>query len=526
MTLIKTVNRTTASRARKLLPGMLCAALSLGTWQAATAATAQDTLIIGKPADPQTLDPAVTFDNNDWTITYPSYQRLVGYKTDGDKSSTEVQGDLAESWTVSPDNLVWEFKLKPGNKFDDGTGVDAAAVKFSFDRLMTLKQGPSGAFPEDMVVEVIDPQTVRFTLKTPFAPFLFTLAHNGASIVNPLVANKGAEANAWLSSHTAGSGPYRLSNWQKGQSLTMEPNPHYAGAKPALKTVVLKIIAEPSVRRLQLERGDLDIIEDMPEDQLGSLASKPGVVVKEFPSLRVTYLYLNNKQGPLTNVDARRAITEAVDYNGIVKGILKGKAELLNGPIPDGMWAYDSSLPNMKQDMPAAMESLAKVPKKITNLSYMYSDKDANWEPIGLTLQAALAPLGINLKLEKTANATLRERVGQADYDIAVGTWSPDFADPYMFMNFWFDSKMQGLQGNRSFYSNPKVDTLIREAATTSDTAKRTELYQTAQKMVLNDSAYVYLYQKSYTLPMRDSVKGYVFNPMLEQVFNLGSMSK
>ena len=180
----------------------------------------------------------------------------------------------------------------------------------------------------------------------------------------------------------------------------------------------------------------------------------------------------------------------------------------------------------MKQDMQAAADSLAKVPKKITNLSYMYSDKDANWEPIGLTLQAALMPLGINLKLEKTANATLRERVGQADYDIAVGTWSPDFADPYMFMNFWFDSKMQGLQGNRSFYSNPQVDTLIREAATTSDTAKRTELYQQAQKTVLNDSAYVYLYQKSYTLPMRDSVKGYVFNPMLEQVFNLGSMSK
>ena len=526
MTPMNTVTRNTFPRTSKLLLGLLCSAMSLGAWQAASAATAQDTLVIGKPADPQTLDPAVTFDNNDWTITYPSYQRLVSYKTDGDKSSTEVTGDLAESWTVSPDNLVWEFKIKPGNKFDDGTAVDAAAVKFSFDRLMTMKQGPSGAFPEDMVVAVIDPQTIRFTLKTPFAPFLFTLAHNGASIVNPLVANKGAETNAWLSSHTAGSGPFRLTNWQKGQSVTMEPNPYFAGPKPAFKTVILKTIAEPSVRRLQLERGDLDIIEDMPEDQLGALGGKPGVVVRDFPSLRVTYLYLNNKKGPLTDVNARRAITEAVDYNGIVKGILKDKAKLLNGPIPDGMWGYDSSLPVMKQDMAAAKNSLAKAPQKITNLNYMYSDKDANWEPIGLTLQAALAPLGINLKLEKTANATLRERVGQADYDIAVGTWSPDFADPYMFMNFWFDSKMQGLQGNRSFYSNPEVDKLIREAAAVSDTAKRIELYQTAQKKVLDDSVYAYLYQKSYSLPMRDSVKGYVFNPMLEQVFNLGSMSK
>nr|BFE97032.1 hypothetical protein GCM10020185_75680 [Pseudomonas brassicacearum subsp. brassicacearum] len=83
---------------------------------------------------------------------------------------------------------------------------------------MTLKQGPSGAFPEDMVVTVVDPQTIRFTLKTPFSPFLFTLAHNGASIINPAVVNKSADVNAWLSSHTAGSGPFRLSNWQKKAS--------------------------------------------------------------------------------------------------------------------------------------------------------------------------------------------------------------------------------------------------------------------------------------------------------------------
>ncbi|WP_055007550.1 ABC transporter substrate-binding protein [Pseudomonas caricapapayae] len=526
MTLMGTVTSKSFLSTSKLLLTVLSSALSLGSWEAAMAAVPNDTLVIGKPADPQTLDPAVTFDNNDWTITYPSYQRLVGYKVEGGQSSTEVEGDLAESWTISPDNLVWEFKIKPGNKFDDGTIVDAAAVKFSFDRLMTMKQGPSGAFPEDMVVAVIDSQTIRFTLKRPFAPFLFTLAHNGASIINPDVVHKSPDVNAWLSSHTAGSGAFRLSNWQKGQSLTMEPNTHFAGPKPGLKTVVIKIIGEPSVRRLQLERGDLDIVEDMPEDQLAALGSKPGVTVKEFPSLRVTYLYLNNKRGSLTSVDARRAITEAVDYNGIVKGILKDKAKLMNGPIPHGMWAYDSSLPAMNQNISAAKGSLAKAQQKITTLSYMYSDKDPNWEPIGLTLQAALAPLGINLKLEKLANATLRERVGQADYDIAAGTWSPDFADPYMFMNFWFDSKMQGLQGNRSFYSSPEVDTLIREAAATSDTAKRVELYQVAQKMVLKDSVYVYLYQKNYTVPMRDSVKGYVFNPMLEQVFNLGSMTK
>jgi peptide/nickel transport system substrate-binding protein len=511
---------------RNLVMALLCTAMGLGAWQSASAAVPKDVLMIGKPADPQTLDPAVTIDNNDWTVTYPAYQRLVSYKVENGKGSTEVQGELASGWTTSADSLVWEFKLKSGNKFDDGTDVNADAVKFSFDRVMKLKQGPSGAFPDDMAVSVVDPLTVRFTLKTPYAPFLSTLAHNGAAIVNPEVAKKAEGADAYLSTHTAGSGAFKLTGWQKGQSLTMEHNSYYAGPKPTLNKVVVKIISEASVRRLQLEHGDLDIIEDMPEDQLEALSKKSGVVIGDFPSLRVTLLYLNNKKAPMNNPDARRAIVDALDYNGIINGILKGKAKPMNGPIPQGMWAYDEKLPLPKQDLAKAKADLAKVPTKISALQFIYSDKDPNWEPIGLTLQAGLQPLGINLKMEKMANATMRERLGSGDFDIAIGSWSPDFADPYMFMNFWFDSKLQGLAGNRSFYENPAVDKLIRESAATNDAGKRTELYQQAQKIVLNDSVYAYLYQKAYTLPMRDNVKGYVFNPMLEQVFNVATITK
>jgi len=510
---------------RNFAQALLCSALCLGAWQSVSAATPADTLMIGKPSDPQTLDPAVTIDNNDWTVTYPAYQKLVAYKVENGKGSTEVQGDLAASWTTSADNLVWDFKLKPGNKFDDGAAVDANAVKFSFDRLMALKQGPSAAFPDDMSVSVVDPMTVRFTLKTPYAPFLYTLAHDGGAIINPDVAKNG-DVQAYLSNHTAGSGAFRLTSWQKGQSLTMEQNSYYSGPKPTLKKVVIKIIGEPSVRRLQLEHGDLDIIEDMPEDQLEALAKSPGIVVGDYPSLRVTYLYLNNKKAPMNNPDARRAIVDALDYDGIIKGILQGKAKPMNGPIPQGMWAYDEKLPAMKQDLDKAKADLAKLPTPITGLSFLYSDKDPNWEPIGLTLQAGLTPLGVNLKLEKMANASMRERIGSGDFDIAIGSWSPDFADPYMFMNYWFDSKLQGLAGNRSFYENPVVDKLIRESAATNDAGKRTELYQQAEKIVLNDSVYAYLYQKSYTLPMRSAVKGYVFNPMLEQVFNLATITK
>ncbi|ARU92713.1 ABC transporter substrate-binding protein [Tatumella citrea] len=492
------------------------------------AAVPKNMLVIGKAADPQTLDPAVTIDNNDWTVTYPAYQRLVKYKTENGKGSTDVEGDLAQSWTSSADGKVWTFTLRKGEEFDDGTPVTAEAVKLSFDRLMRLKQGPSEAFPDGLKVDVIDPQTVQFTLPSPFAPFLFTLANDGASVINPAIlkANAADDARGYLAEHTAGSGAYMLQRWQKGQQLVLVPNPHFAGPKPAFKRVAVKIISESAARRLQLEKGDIDVADSLPVDQFAALKKQNEVAVYDYPALRVTYLYLNNSKAPLNQPDLRRAISWATDYQGMVSGILGGNGKQMRGPIPEGMWGYDASAMQYSLDLTKAKAELAKVSDKPASLSFLYSDNDPNWEPIALSMQANLKKLGIDVKLEKLANATMRDRIGKGDYDIAIGNWSPDFADPYMFMNYWFESDKKGLPGNRSFYSNPQVDALLKQAVATSDQAKRTEFYQQAEKTVISDAAYVYLFQKNYQVGMSKSVKGYVFNPMLEQIFNIAEMSK
>ncbi|WP_322995688.1 ABC transporter substrate-binding protein [Castellaniella sp.] len=504
------------------LLGVGALALSGGAW----AATPADTLVIGKPADPQTLDPAVTIDNNDWTVTYPAYQRLMRYKQVDGKGSTEVEGDLAASWATSPDNLVWTFTLADGQKFSDGSPVDAKAVQLSFQRLLDKKQGPSEAFPADMLIEAVDANTVRFTLKQPFAPFLYTLANNGASIVNPKAMQRD-DADVWLSGNTAGSGPYQLMSWQKGQALSLERNPHYAGSKkPTLDKFVVKIVPESSARRLQLQKGDLDVAEELPVDQLQALKKDPAVRVAEYPSLRVTYLYLNNAKGPLENPDLRHAVVDALDYNGIVDGIMLGQAKPMRGPIPEGMWGHDESLPQPKQDVAAAKSLVDKAGGVKTPLLLRYSTQDPAWEPIALTVQANLNQIGMPVKLEKLANATLRENLGQGNFDISIGNWSPDFADPYMFTSYWFDSDKKGLAGNRSFYSNPQVDQWLREAATLSDQAQRVALYKKVQDQVMKDAAYAYLYQKNYQAGLGANVQGFVFNPMLERVFNVADMTK
>ncbi|WP_119460816.1 ABC transporter substrate-binding protein [Rhodospirillaceae bacterium SYSU D60014] len=520
---------------KRLLRGLLaatafCASAALvGGGVDPAQATDLHTLVIGKSGDPDNLDPAVTMTNNSWTATYPAYERLVRFKVEDGRGTTEVEGELAESWTVNEDGTVWTFTLAGGHKFADGSPVDAEAVKFSFDRLLKIGKGPSDVFSSVEKVEAVDDRTVRFTLKEPFGPFLSTLVVDGAGIVNPAVMEhevNGDMAQGYLADHSMGSGAFQVASWEKGQRIVMEPNPHYGGPEPFFEQVVIRIVKEATARRLQLEKGDLDIAEEIPVDQLSAMAEVPGVTIVDEPSFYVTYLYLNNERAPLDNVKVRQALSYAIDYQGIIDGILLGQGIQMRGAIPKGLWGHDPSVMQYEYDLEKAKALLAEAGVEDLKLSYLYAKTDPNWELIGLVLQQNLAPLGIEVELQEFAYPTMRDKLDTGDFDIAVGNWTPDYADPSMFMNFWFDSERHGLAGNRSFYTNPKVDELIREAATGSDQAERTKLYQEAQEIAVEEAAYVLLFQRNYQFAMRDDVEGYAYNPMLLQIWDFARMSK
>ena len=511
-----------------ILVGAATLALALtGAPGSARSADPTRTLVIAKAADPQSLDPARTIDNNDWTVTYPLYQRLVRYEVSSDGTGlTSVTGDLAKSWTASADGKTWVFSLSGGNAFSDGTPVDAKAVAYSFNRLFRIGQGPSEAFPGGTRVAATGPMQVTFTLPRPFAPFLYTLANNGAGIVNPAVADAGGpDGTTWLAAHSAGSGAYMLAGWDRGRALTLAPNPHYGGAAPALGCVRIEIIPEASARRLRLEAGDVQIAEGLPIDQLQAVSNEAGIRVERHPSLKVTYLYLNNRKAPLDDVDVRRAISYAVDYTAIIDGVLAGNGKQTRGPIPDGMWGRKTDVLQYRYDPAKARAILAKADPKPREIRFLYSDADPNWEPIAIATQAFLGRIGITVTLEKLADATMRERLDSGDFGIAIGNWSPDFADPYMFTNYWFDSSRHGLSGNRSFYADAHMDDLLARAAASTDRKQRIALYGEVQDIATRDAAYVYLFQKDYRIAMRDAVKGFVFNPMLEDIYNVADMS-
>lgn len=516
-----------------ILAGLLAASLSgcggSSGGGGGSAKTPKDTLVLGTAFESATLDPAVSMDNGSWAISYPCYDRLVKYKTEGGKASSEVEASLAESWTASPDGLVWTFKLKKDAKFPDGTPVDAKAVKFSFDRLLKMKKGPSDYFPTLKTVDVVDATTVKFTLAKPFAPFLYTLATNGASIINPKVMEKvkgDDNATAYLAEHTMGSGAYQLSEWARGQHVTLSANDKYWGKKPALKKVIFQVIKDASAQRLQLEKGDLDMAEGIPVEQTEELAKNKDIKVGEYPNFLVSYLYVNNQKAPLNNVKVRQALSYAMDYKAIIDGSVKGKGVPMKGPIPKGMWGYDDSLAGYTTNVEKAKQLLAEAGQKDLTVHLLYSNYKTFWEAEALLIQNSLQKAGIKCELDKVAWATLRERVDKGNFEICLGSWSPDFSDPYMFMNCWYDSKMFGLSGDRSFYKNDKVDQLLRQAVEITDQKQRTDLYQQAQKIVVDEAGYILLFQTSTIVPQRANVKGFIYNPMTDGQYNFEDMSK
>lgn len=490
------------------------------------ASLAQDkSLVVATSADLGTIDPAVAMDNAAWKISYPAYERLVNFK----ESSTEVEPGLAKSWTISTDGLTWTFIIRENVKFADGAPLDASAIKFSFDRLMTIKKGPSEAFPSLESVTVVDPQTVVFKLKTVFPAFLSTLATNGGGIVNPVVMKHekdGDMGQNWLANHTAGSGPYVLAEWIPEQSLKLTANPNNSGEKPKLSTISIKIIKDPSSQRMALEKGDVDIAENIPVDQLKELKKNLDLVVFDTPSLMVDYIYLNTQKPTLNNPKVRQAISYAIDYQGIISSVWQGNATQMRGPIPKGLWGYQSDLFQYTKNVEKAKSLLQEAGVKDLSLNLMYSDRKPWWEQEAQIIQNNLSEIGIKVNLQKIAYAAQREKIDKGDFDLTMGVWSPDYADPYMFMNYWFDSKNFGLAGNRAFYKNDKVDQLVRQAASVNDQAQRTDLYKQAQEIIMQDAPYVFLVQKNYQLPMRKSVQGFVFNPMLEDMYNFQSIDK
>ncbi|GIX48870.1 MAG: ABC transporter substrate-binding protein [Candidatus Tectimicrobiota bacterium] len=507
---------------RALLRAAGLGALALATaGRRAWSATETSTYIFGQPSEFDTLDPHLVFDVGRVASRINLYDSLLRWEDNPPK----LHPWLAERYTVSPDGRRYTFFLRKGAKFHDGSEVTAEAVRYSMERQLALGKGAASLFKpvvEPGSTRVVDRYTVEFNLREPRATFLATI--DALYIVNPAVLKAhekdGDWGSTWLSSNEAGSGSYQLEAYNPAVGFTGRRfAEHWLGwSGRHVERIEFRTIREPASRVNALLRGDIHATDGyLPADLIDKLSRSPEVKIIEQESMRIFVIMMHNQRPPLNDVHVRRAISYAFDYDSFINNIMKGRVVRNPGPIPNNMWGAPRDLQGYTYDLEKAKEELAKAsvkvdrPLEISPLVGYPVTQDA-----AVVLQSGLRKLGIELKIKPETWPTLvgKARQQETTPDLWVLWVSTYYADPANWINEMYDSANWGAWKASSWYKNPQVDALLREALRITDQAQRQKLYEKAARLIVEEAASLWIYNTKWYGPFRTNVQGVRFCPI------------
>jgi len=492
------------------------------------AAGAQQRPLVWGDTLPATLDPHAIFDVPSQFVLLNAYDGLYRYQSNPPK----LVPWLAESHTASPDGLTWEFTLREGAKFHDGSAITAEDVVWSFRRLLAMNRAPAAAFTPVLKAEGITatgPRTVRFTLSKPYAPFLSAIPL--VAVVNPRLVTpnikEGDWGNAWLAANDAGSGAYRIdpATYQARVSLDMDRFPgHFLGwghvPKP-IEQVRARPVMETSTRVLALLRGEIDATDSyLPTDQVERVEKNPKTRVAKDESMRVFIIRMNNKKPPFDSKDARLCFAHAFNYQGFNEVILKGLVVRNGGPNPNNLWGNPADLKPYAYDLKLAKEHCDKARAAGAPLGreveiHVQTELDQTVQAAQM-YQADLKKVGVNLKIVPNTWAGITGATGQAQTtpDMWVHWVSTYFVDPENWIGQMYDSQFHGTWKASAWYGNPRVDELLRAARASLDQAERQKLYAEATAIVVADSPDIWVYNTLNLRGLARRVQGYQFSPV------------
>lgn len=484
-----------------------------------------DTLVVGLRYPVGPLDPATTLGIEQTLILAPVYENLVRADYDDETGFVRYVPGLAKSWFVSEGGTRWTFQLETGHRFDDGSPVTAEAVKFSLDRALALRRGPSSALREFLKsVEVVDNHTVRLVLTESSHLVLPTLADRVGYIINPLIMENQVNndfGSGWLAENTAGSGPYQLVRHRPRDHHVLAGNPYYHDEPGSIRRVIYKEIRDPSIRGLQLEKGEIDIALFLLVESLPSFAENPAFTVHSRPSAVFKNLALNTETGVFSDINARKAVAHAIDYDAFVEVLLNGQARRLRGPLPPESLGADPDSYSFDFDPGKARALLSKANVDISKpVELVYAGLSSGSDTTATFLKASLEAIGLKVRLQRLSVPALIGRVDSGNYDMVYMGWVALHTDPSAILNFWFDSGRIGSAGNYSRYNNEYVDELLHRSLAELDVNKRRQLIREIVARVNKDVPYVYLSQDNVWTVSRSDLLGYKLNP-----FNLGDLN-
>jgi peptide/nickel transport system substrate-binding protein len=477
-------------------------------------ASGESQLTVAIGTDASTFDPHFTTDTATEVLNKNLYNNLVRFN-----AKMEIVPDLATKWVVSPDGLTWTFDLREGVKFHDGTSFNAEAVKVNFERVLDQKTGSPRRSVLGMIkrIEAISPTRVKITTAYPTGSFLQQLAHPVAAIISPAaIAKYGKD----LSRNPVGTGPFKLKEWVSGDKIVMERNPSYFEGAPQIGQLVWKIVPEDSSRTMMVESGQADVALRIPVADLQRLRAKSDLSLLEEPTVMTMYVALNNSRGPLKDVRVRQALNYAVDKEALVKYIVGNLGIVADAPISQSTWGYAK--------IGAYAFDQAKAKELLKQAGYAKGFEMELWTPVGRylmdrqvaeNLQAQLGEVGITVKIRPWEFQALMAEVKKGQFDSVLLGWSPSTGDADQGLYPVFHSSQFPPNSNRAFYSNPQVDKLLVDARQATNSQARLDLYRQAEKTIMDEAAWLFLYYPKQVVVTRANVKGVELLPTEHIVF-------
>lgn len=483
-------------------------------------AKAGGSIVITYKDDVATLDPAIGYDWQNWSMIKSIFDGLMDYVP----GTTDLRPGLAESYDISDDGMVFTFHLRPGVKFHNGREMTADDVKYSLDRVTNpATQSPGAGFfgsiagydamadgsaTELSGVKVIDPATVEITLSRPDATFLHVMALNFASVVPKEAVD---EYGADFGKHPVGTGSYKLGEWTIGQRLVFEKNAdNWREGVPYLDQITFEVGQEPVVALLRLQNGEVDVPGDgIPPAKFQEVMADPeqAARVVEGGQLHTGYITLNVTTPPLDKKEVRQAINMAINKDRIVQ-IINGRAVPATQPLPPSMPGYTKDYKGYPYDPEKAKAMLAEagLPDGFdTELYVMNTDPNPR---IAQAIQQDLAAIGVRASIQSLAQANVIEAGGQGTAPMIWSggmAWIADFPDP---SNFY--GPILGCAGaaeggwNWAKYCNEALDAKAAEADALADPAKseeRLKLWSDIFMGVMEDAPWVPVFnEQRYTM--------------------------
>jgi peptide/nickel transport system substrate-binding protein len=499
-----------------LIGGLLFAGGGQEAGETATASAAPKMLTYILAAEPKSMDPAIASDDLSRLPITAVYSRLVELSPDGQT----LIPDLAEKWEASADGLTFTLQLRKGVKFHSGTPFNAEAARFSLERMLTLGKGQSGylkPFLEPGNVKAVGEYTLQLKLTKPCGYLMKLLAvQDIGSMVNPQLVKEHATtddpwAEKYLANHMDGTGPFKFIEWQPKQFVVVERNGNYYKGPAKLERITFKLVEEPATMRLMIEAGEADVIHTLQTDMIMALQKNPDVNIIETPGLTCTYLAFNNQTPPFDDVRVRQALSYAVDYEQLMKYIVKSSGMRMQGPLPKGMPAFDPTVKLYNRDLDKAKALLreAGYPNGFeTQLCHLVW---ADIPDMALVIQSNWADVGVKAEIRELAMNAHVQGVVDGTSPTFFWTSTPRYLDASAIMipKFLTENIAMGAAGNVSRYSNPEIDRLLKKALETTSDKDRIEIYKKVQQITTDEATWIFILQSVLQQPVHKRVKGY-----------------